>query len=316
MDGSGQMTTLHEELDRYLRLRRSLGHDLSDAARLLPRFVNYLEGAGADAVTIDLALAWAQEPDAQPGTTVWSRRMTAVRGFARYLTGVDSRTEIPPLGLLPMRRHWRPPFIYSEADVAALMAQCQRSIPSAFRALTFATLIGLLAATGLRVGEALRMDCTDLDQGDGVLQIRRSKFGKSRLVPLHATTLAALVHYAEQRNQSRPKVSSPSLFIANRGTRLIYPTVQQTFQMVRDASGVGAGSPAKPRIHDLRHTFAVRCLVGWYCDGAPVQPRLQWLSTYLGHRDPRSTYWYLSAAPELLGRAVERLEAAARAVAP
>jgi integrase len=194
------MIALRDELDRYLRLRRSLGHDLSDAARLLPRFVSYLEEVGADFVSIEVALEWAQQHPAEPGTTVWPRRMTAVRGFARYLTGVDPRTEVPPLGLLPMRRHWRPPFIYSEADVAALIAQCHHSIPSAFRALTFETLIGLLAATGLRVGEALRLDRTDLDQSDGVLRIRRSKFGKSRLVPLHSTVLDALALYATQRD--------------------------------------------------------------------------------------------------------------------
>ncbi len=310
------MIALHEELDRYLRLRRSLGHDLSDAARLLPRFVNYLEGIGADFVSTETALEWAQQPFASPGTTVWPRRMMAVRGFARYLTGVDPRTEVPPLGLLPMRRRWRPPFIYSEADVAALVAQCRQSIPSPFRALTYETLIGFLAATGLRVGEALRLDRIDLDRSGGVLQIRRSKFGKSRLVPLHSTVLEALVHYDVQRDQLRPKVSSPSFFIANRGSRLIYPTVSQTFRMVRDAAGVGAGAAVPPRVHDLRHSFAVHCLVRWYRDGAAVQPRLQWLSTYLGHRDPRSTYWYLSAAPELLAQAVERLESATWMVAP
>jgi integrase len=310
------MIALHEELERYLRLRRSLGHDLSDAGRLLPSFVTYIESVGADFVSIELALAWAQQPPAEPGTTVWPRRMMAVRGFARYLTGVDGRTEVPPLGLLPMRRHWRPPFIYSEADVAALMAQCHHSIPSPFRALTYETLIGLLAATGLRVGEALRLDRTDLDQNSGVFQIRRSKFGKSRLVPAHRTVLEALFHFAAHRDQLRPKLSSPSFFIANRGSRLIYPTVSQTFRMVCDAAGVGAGTAVAPRIHDLRHSFAVHCLVRWYRDGVDVQSRLQWLSTYLGHRDPRSTYWYLSAAPELLAHAVERLESATQAVLP
>lgn len=310
------MIALHAELERYLRLRRSLGHDLSDAGRLLPSFVKYVESVGADFVSTELALAWAQQPAAEPGTTVWPRRMMAVRGFTRYLTGVDARTEVPPVGLLPMRRHWRPPFVYGEADVAALMAQCRQSISTPFRALTYETLIGLLAATGLRVGEALRLDRTDLDQNRGVMQIRRSKFGKSRLVPVHRTVSDALDHYAARRDQLWPKPSSPTFFIANCGRRLIYPTVSQTFRMVRIAAGVGAATAVPPRIHDLRHSFAVHCLVRWYRDGADVQSRLQLLSTYLGHRDPRSTYWYLSAAPELLAHAVERLESATSAVTP
>jgi integrase/recombinase XerD len=310
------MMALQEELDRYLRLRRSLGHDLSDAARLLPRFVNFLEGIGADFVSIDAALAWAQQPEASPGTTVWPRRIMAVRGFARYLAGLDPRTQVPPVGLVPMRRRWRSPFIYSEADVLALMAECRRSIPSPFRAFTYETLFGLLAVTGLRVGETLRLDRGDLDLSDGILVIRRSKFGKSRLVPLHTSVLDVLDRYTRQRDQRRPKPASPGFFISNRGTRLLYADVWQMFRQVRDAAGVGTGVPVRPRIHDLRHSFAVRCLVEWYRDGVDVQVRLQWLSTYLGHRDPRSTYWYLSAAPELLAHAVKRLECVTLAVEP
>jgi len=303
------MTALHEELERYLRLRRSLGHNLADAARLLPRFVDHLEVTRAEFVTIEAALAWSQEPDSAPGTTVWPRRMMAVRGFARHMTGVDSRTEVPPVGLLPFRTRWRPPFIYSDADVIALMAQCSRSIPSSLRAATFETLIGLLAVTGLRVGEAIRLDRTDLNCPEGVLMIRRSKFGKSRQVPLETSALYALSRYARQRDQLQSHPTSPSFFISNRGTRLIYATVSQVFRTMCDAAGVGTSSPRKPRIHDLRHSFAVHCLVRWYQDEGDVGIRLPWLSTYLGHRDPRSTYWYLSAAPELLAYAVKRLDA-------
>lgn len=305
------MSTLQEELDRYLRLRRSLGHDLADAARLLPRFVSYLDRAGADYVTIEAALDWAQQPEAASGTTVWARRMGAVRGFARHLSGVDARTQVPPVGLIPMRRHWRPPFIYSDADIVELLAECRRSIQPPFRAVTYETLVALLAVTGLRVGEALRLDRGDVDQDAGVLVIRRSKFGKSRLVPLHPSALSALIRYANERDQVHPRPNTPSYFISGRGTRVIYAVVSQTFRRVCDAAGVGSESPVRPRIHDLRHSFAVRCLVRWYREGVAVQPRLQCLSTYLGHRDPRSTYWYLSAAPELLAHAVERLESSA-----
>jgi len=196
------------------------------------------------------------------------------------------------------------------------MAGCRQSIPSPFRALTYETLFGLLAVTGLRVGEALRLDRGDLDRSDGVLVIRRSKFGKSRLVPLHDSVRDVLEGYAGQRDQLHPKPASPSFFLSNRGTRLIYADVSQMFRQVRDGAGVGSEAPVRPRIHDLRHSFAVRCLVGWYRDGADVQVRLQWLSTYLGHHDPRSTYWYLSAAPELLAHAAQRLERVTGVVAP
>ena len=242
--------------------------------------------------------------------------MEAVRGFARYLAGVDSRTQVPPIGLVPMRKRWRPPFIFSEADVAALIAECRRSIPSPFRALTYETLFGLLAVTGLRVGEALRLDRDDLDRREGLLVIRRSKFKKSRLVPLHDSVQKVLVGYAARRDAVHPKPESPAFFLSNRATRLIYPDVFQMFRQVRNAVGIGNDSSVRPRIHDLRHSFAVHCLVEWYRDGADVQSRLQWLSTYLGHHDPRSTYWYLSAAPELLAHAAQALERAPWAVAP
>jgi integrase len=144
-----------------------LGHDLADAARLLPRFIAYLDGRGAEFVTIEAALAWSLEPSTPAGSTVPGRRMMAVRGFARYLSGVDPRTEVPPASLIPIRRRWRPPFIYSEADIAALMDEARRSIPRPLRSATYVTLIGLLAATGLRVGEALRLDRADVDLVDG-----------------------------------------------------------------------------------------------------------------------------------------------------
>ena len=166
----------------------------------------------------------------------------------------------------------------------------------------------------MRVGEALSLDRDDVDWSEGVLLVRRSKFGKSRQVALHESSLEALDAYARRRDQLHPLATTPSLLISVRGTRLIYPVVQQVFRRLCEAAGVGASSTVRPRVHDLRHTFAVRTLVGWYRAGVDVQPRLPWLSTYLGHRDPRSTYWYLSAAPELLAHAARRLEAGSQAV--
>ncbi len=302
------MSALSHELSQYLRLRRLLGHDLRDAARLLPRFVAHLEAQDAEFVTVEVALAWALEPQAPVGTTVWGRRMTAVRGFARYLAGIDPRTEVPPPGLLPIHRRRRQPFIYSQAEIAALMDEARRSITQPFRAATFETLIGLLAATGLRIGEAIRLDRHDVDWADGVLVVRRSKFGKSRQVPLAPSTLAALARYARRRDRPCRTPREESFFVSLRGTRVIYACVWPTFRTLCTRAGVGVDAAHPPRIHDLRHTFAVRTLLGWYRDGADVEARLAWLSTYLGHREPRHTYHYISAAPELLGHAARLLE--------
>jgi integrase/recombinase XerD len=241
-------------------------------------------------------------------SSVPATRYMAVRGFARYLAGIDPRTEIPPAGLIRRPRSWRPPFIYTDEDVLALLAQARRSILQPLRAATMQTLIGLLAASGLRVGEALRLDRGDVDWDEGVLHVRRSKFRKSRLVPLAPSTVEALQRYADQRDQLYPNPLGESFFISLRGTRVIYECVWKTFRTLCEASGVGAGGSVRPRIHDLRHRFAVRALLGWYRDGVDVQPRLAWLATYMGHRDPRSSYWYLSAAPELLAHAARLLD--------
>lgn len=302
------MSALSQQLEEYLRLRRLLGHDLAEAARLLPRFVAYLEAHDAEFVTVEVAVAWSLEPKAPAGTTVWGRRMMAVRGFARYLAGIDPRTEVPPAGLIPIRRRWRPPFIYSEADIVALMDEARRTIRQPLRAATYETLIGLLAATGLRVGEAIRLDRHDINYPNGVLVVRRSKFGKSRQVPLQESTLHALQHYARRRDKLCRHPSSESFFVSLRGTRIIYECVWPTFRMLCDRVGVGAGAAHPARVHDLRHSFAVRTLVGWYREGVDIQARLPWLATYLGHREPRYTYHYLSAAPELLGHAARLLE--------
>jgi integrase/recombinase XerD len=301
------MSALSVTLDDYLALRRGLGHKLASAGRLLPRFVAWMDATGQVSVTVAAAVEWSQQPEAEPGTTVWARRMEAVRGFARFLAGIDPATEVPPLGLLPLRKHWRPPFIYSSADIAALL-QAAVNLPSPLRAATYETLFGMLAATGMRVGEAIRLDVSDVDWERGVLLVRESKFGKSRNVPVTASTLGALNRYAQLWPQLRSRPDNPSFFVSLTGRRLIYPTVQDVFRHLRADAGIGASSTTPARIHDLRHSFAVATLLDWYRSGEDVAARMPWLSTYLGHRDPRTTYWYLSAAPELLAAAAERLE--------
>jgi integrase len=295
-------------VEEYLRVRRMLGHELAEAGRLLPRLAAWLDDTGAEVSTVQATLAWAQQPQARPGSVVPARRMAVARGFARHMAGLDPRTQIPPVGLVPYHQRWRPPFIYSGADVQALMAAVPRVVRSPLRIVTYQTLTGLLAATGMRVGEALRLERGHIDWADGVVTVHASKFGKSREVPLMPSTVQALAAYARTRDQHLPRPAAPAFFVSTAGTPVRYQRFGEAFRAVVRASGVGAGSPVSPRIHDLRHSFAVHTLAGWYRAGEDVSALLPRLSTYLGHREPVSTYWYLSAAPELLALAAARLQ--------
>jgi integrase/recombinase XerD len=254
------VSALDQALVDYLHLRRSLGHELAEAGWLLPPFVAYLNARGSATVTIEATLAWVQQSATNRGPSVGPRRMTAARGFARYLAGIDAGTEVPPLGLMPHRQHWRRPFIYSPADIDTVMDHARCSIGSPLRAATYDTLIGLLAASGLRIGEAIKLDRSDVDWTEGVLLIRESKFGKSRLVPLQTGSLQALEHYAKLRDRLQPRPAEPSFFVSMVGKRLIYAVVSQTFRQLVHTAGIGVGAPSAPRLHDLRHTFAVRTL--------------------------------------------------------
>ena len=300
------MSVLEQDLADYLQLRRSLGHELAEARWLLPDFVAYLDTHRSATVTIESALAWAQQSATGRVTTVGPRRMTAARGFARYLAGIHASTEVPPPGLMPYRQRWRRPFIYSEADIDTVMDQAHCSITSPLRAATYETLIGLLAASGLRIGEAIKLDRDDVDWTNGVLLIRESKFNKTRLVPLHSSVMRVLAEHAELRDTLQPRPKEPSFFVSLTRKRLCYAAVSQTFRQLINNTGIGTGAPSAPRLHDLRHTFAVRTLLSWYRSDEDVQAKIPSLSTYLGHREPSSTYWYLSAAPELLALAAAR----------
>lgn len=297
---------LTEALDDYLALRRGLGHQMADAARLLPSFVTFLHAQGLDTITISAALAWCQQPTPVGGVTVAPRRMTAARGFARYLSGIDPAAEVPPAGLVPLRFRRPEPFIYSPADIAAMLTVARRLGPGPLRGLTYYTLIGLLTATGLRIGEAINLDLGDIDDHEAVLTIRETKFGKSRLVPVHPSTMSALVQYRAARENHPRSADQPSLFISRTGKRLVYRVVCQTFRGIVTDAGVGTDATRAPRLHDLRHRYAVVTLLGWYRSGQDVHANLPSLSTYLGHREPASTYWYLSVIPELLALAADR----------
>jgi len=304
------VSALEQDLIDYLQLRHSLGHQLAEAQWLLPDLVAYLDTQGLRTVTVQAALEWAQQSPSGRVSSAGPRRMTAARGFARYLSGIEADTEVPPLGLMPLRQRWRPPFIYSPADVDMVRQLARQSIVSPLRAATYDTLIGLLAVSGLRIGEAIKLDRSDLDWNEGVLLIRESKFGKSRLVPLHPSSMQALSDYAVLRDQLQPRPEELSFFVSLKRKRLLYAVVQDTFRQLINTAEIGADAISPPRLHDLRHSFAVRTLLSWYRAGEDVQAKMPSLSTYLGHREPAYTYWYLSAAPELLALAAARQDSA------
>jgi integrase/recombinase XerD len=272
------------------------------------QYLDYLGAVDAEKVTIENAVAWAALPAVGKDGHWWAFRLSAVRGFAKYLHALDDGHEVPPADLLPNRMHRAIPYLYSQEELLALMAatSAQRG---ELRQKTYRTLIGLLSVTGMRVGEAIRLDRSDVDLHSGVLTVRGTKFGKSRELPVHATTVEALRAYLEVRDRLCPEPVTDAVLISPAGTRLLYCNVHSTFRELRHRTGLAPRSAAcRPRIHDMRHTFAVRTLLGWYRAGVEIQPRLPLLSTYLGHVHPKDSYWYLQAAPELLGLAAERLQ--------
>jgi integrase len=307
--GKRGMSTLGEHAQNYLRVRRALGFKLVGEGVLLAEFVACAEQAGQHTMTTEFALEWARRP-AGASRNYLSRRLRAVRSFARYLHALDPACEVPPLELLPASKYRPAPYLYRDEEVVALMRAAGALRPP-LRAATFRTIIGLLACTGLRIGETLRLDRDDVDTTHSLLTVRDSKFGKSREVLLHPTTVAALDEYRGIRDRLCPHPEERTFFITTRGTRIAHPTIYLPFRALLKQAGITHPVPGRHvRVHDLRHSFAVRTLLGWYRDGGDVQARMPLLSTYLGHVDPAATYWYLSAAPELLALAAERLDQA------
>jgi integrase/recombinase XerD len=301
------VSPLRQALADYLCVRRAMGFQLDRAEKLLGQFVAYLEQRHAETVTIEHALAWATLPaDAAPWW--WAHRLSTVRRFATYLRNVDASVEVPPPGMIPSGPRRATPYLYSDADVDSIV-EAAATLPNPLRVATVQAVVRLLAATGMRVGEVITLDARDLDTSRGLLTVRQAKFGKTRLVPLHPSTVAALVGYLRVRDELLPAPASPALFVSIVGTRLRYNDVWRTFHQLADRVGLAARSGScRPRIHDLRHSFAVRTMLDWYREGVDVAARLPRLSTYLGHTDPKHTYWYLSASPELLALAAQRLD--------
>ena len=289
-------------------MRRALGHKLAEHERQLTRFVARLDDDDVTFISMTDTLAFVLDPYLDPASSNPAKRLMAVRGFTRYLSAIDPRTEVPPAGLVSYRRRRRAPHLFSDEDVAVVVRAARASTPFAFRAETLTSLIVLLAVTGMRVGEALRLDCCDVDWDQAAIRVRNTKFGKGRDVVVSASTIDALAAYRSRRDSRRP--ATTRLFVSLDGTPVIYSGFARTFHQAVLSAGVGAEGPTRPRVHDLRHSFAVRTLLGWYRAGLDVEALLPRLSTYLGHREPRYTYHYLTATPELLGHAAARLDAA------
>lgn len=298
------MSELRRHLEDYLRLRRALGFKLAFPGQVLPSLIGYLEAAGASTVTAELAIAWAGLPRGVLPIT-WAHRLGAARGFARYLKTIDPAAEVPPAGIWPSVTPRPQPWIWADEDIGRLLAAA-RALRPPLRAATYETLFGLLAATGMRLGEATGLDKSDVGLADGVLTIRDAKFGRSRLVPLHLTVTGALRDYAARRDRLCPSPATTRFFVSTAGTVLRTSGADHTFAQLTTA--LGLRTPAcRPRIHDLRHSFAVRQLLEWHRSGDDPHARMPVLSAYLGHVSPAGTYWYLTAIPELMELAAARL---------
>jgi len=303
------MKPLRRAIDDYITLRRSLGFKLRDMADDLRNFATFLEQKAAPFVTTELAMEWAMQPaDHQPSD--WAQRLSFVRVFARHWHATDPRTEIPPMGLLPFRPQRARPYLYSELEIQKLLAAALKLSPShGLRPGTYHCLFGLLAVAGLRISEALKLEQPDVDLGEGILTIRQTKFGKTRLVPLHTSTRDAMAGYARRRDRFLRNASSPCFFLNDHGRRLDGSAVRRTFYDLSRQIGLRGPEDHKgPRLHDFRHRFAVRTLMQWYRSNEDIERRLPVLSTFLGHGHVADTYWYLSVEPELMGLATRRLE--------
>jgi integrase len=293
------MTTLiHERVDEYLRLRRALGFRLRNDGRRLPQFADYLEQHGAATVTAAHAIAWAQLPQGVRPVT-WGQRLTAVRGFAAWLRAVDPAAEVPPKGVFPRPGKRPAPFIFSDDDIARLIAACG-SLRPALRAATCTALFGLVAVTGVRIGEALAIPAGGIDLDAGLLTVAPAKSRRERILPLHPTAVAALADYDALR--SRTHHGATTFFVSIRGTMLFHHSALNAF---REACAL-AGIPGRARIHDLRHSLAVNTLLDWYRSGEDIDAEMPALSGYLGHVRPEGTYWYISSTPELMQLAAAR----------
>ena len=301
------MKTVPMLLDEYLVMRRMFGTQLEDGGRLLHLFAAFLADRDAAFITTELALEWATLPQ-EALSPYRARRLAEVRHFAQYVCAMDPRHQVPPDGLLPYGSSRARPYIYSDEEIIALI-DAARSLPGQIRPLTYATILGLLSVTGMRSSEVVRLDRDDIDLQQGLITIRNTKFNKSRLVACHDTTCQALNAYAVRRDRICPRIGSAAFFLSEQAIRVNAYTLRDTFAKLCRTTGLRkAGDLKGPRLHDLRHTFAVRTLMQWYREDGDAERYLPRLSTWLGHVGISSTYWYLTAVPELMELVARRLD--------
>jgi integrase/recombinase XerD len=306
------MKTLTRQLERYLLHRRGFGYNMEFTERVLRKFTEYANTKDQDRVTTELFLEWQANYGSADSNT-WSRRLGMVRGFATWLQQMDGMSEIPPEGLVTGRTIRPKPYIYSAEEIVTIVTEAGRlSSPYGFRGLLWQTVFGLIAATGIRISEALRLDQADIELQCGSLAIRRSKNGQDRSLPIQPSVIERLSFYAAKRRQLIG-ASSHAFFVNEDGRRPGDCSARYNFAHVCQNIGLrstqvhykhGHG----PRIHDLRHTFAVNTILGWFREGLNVDDQMFTLSSYLGHSSPENTYWYIEAVPELMQLAAERSE--------
>jgi integrase/recombinase XerD len=298
------MSDLQAHVDEYLRLRRALGFKLKEQERLLGQLVGCLEDAGASTVRTELAIRWARLPvGVHPNR--WAQRLRIARGFAAYLQTIDPTAEIPPPDVFPVRRQRATPYLFSQQDICRLLAEARR-LRHPMHAASYEALFGLLAVSGMRIGEAIAVEREDVDLDAGLITIRKAKSDRARLVPLHSTAVEALRRYASVRDRLCPRPRSRAFFLSSAGTPVLAVGLGAAFREITTRIGVRTEA-VHPRIHDLRHRFAVQTLIDWQRSGADIDQQIATLSTYLGHVSPADTYWYVSASPELMALAADRV---------
>ena len=297
-------STLASHVDDYLRLRRSLGYKLEREGLWLADLAVYCDTARAETLTNELTILWASQR-VGAGPNGWAKRLGVARKFAAYLQTVIPTTQVPPTGIFPAKRHRPTPYLWSQTDIARLL-EAARTLPSPLRAAGMETLFGLLAATGMRIGEAVGLHRDDVDLDAGVITIRHAKFDRARLVPLHDSVTKALASYAAERDRLCPQPRSDTFFVSAAGP-IGRSGVDKVLREITTVMGIRTVD-VHPRVHDLRHSFAVRTIIGWQQAGIRIDERIAVLSAYLGHIAPADSYWYLSAAPELMELAADRLD--------
>lgn len=301
------MKQLTTTLREYLKIRRSFGYQLQHTEKCLKNFIAFLVKRNCRFITVRLALQWATLPQCATRAH-WAQRLSTIRLFARYRAAEDPRTEIPPLHLLSEQPHRAIPYIYSNKELRQLLVAFQ-SLPSkGLRHHTYYTFFGLMMATGCRISELLSLNRDDLDLNNGWITIWNSKFNKSRLLPLHPTTVEQLKKYSKIRDKFL-RHDAPAFFVSERGTRITIWSARWVFIQVSKQIGLrGPDDSNGPRIHDIRHRFATKTLLNWYRKGLDINQKILLLSTYLGHKKPSDTYWYVTGTPELLAQATTRFE--------